>query len=451
MIKNEYLQNYYTDRKNISEVDKEMYAHDENRLINLQRPLSQRSIIRLPNNIFKKFMEDIINNKEVNELLYSGNAKKELMFNDKQAKFVAKSTKFSFKRNSFSSTAINSQNLFFKKKKAEMYEIIKKNISESKKKKEEKKIKLEKKNRFFELKTERENKKQEEILFQKANEIKIEGYKRAIEKCLDKSCSNSHFKIPDISLNINNVFSRLYKNAILDPVNITTKKNEIKKTETTNINNVTYRKISKIKINNNLKEYLQFSENRKNMKKYNSFNNIGGKNRFENYKVKKILEGYDGKEFSRKNNFNDITKCIKQISGGPKSKRKLYNKIIRRTILEKKLNLIEKKFDVNSYRDKDQNSFLNIAVERDNEKFVKYFLNKNYNPNEQNKDGNTAMHLSMKNKNRKIIKLLLDKNGDITIKNKEGMTSYDLADKDIRKEFKMENILVLKKPGKYYF
>ena len=115
------------------------------------------------------------------------------------------------------------------------------------------------------------------------------------------------------------------------------------------------------------------------------------------------------------------------------------------------MNFIEKKFDVNSYRDKDQNSFLNIAVERDNEKFVKYFLNKNYNPNEQNKEGNTAMHLSMKNKNRKIIKLLLDKNGDITIKNKEGMTSYDLADKDIRKEFKMENILVLKKPGKYYY
>ena len=451
MIKNEYLQNYLTDRKNISEFDKEMYAHDENRLINLQRPLSQRGIIKLPNKIFKKFMVDIINNKEVNELLYSGNAKKELSFNDKQAKFVAKSTRFSYKRNSFSSTARNSQNLFFKKKKAEMYEIIKKNILESKKRKAEKKIKLEKKNRFFELKNERENKKQEELLFKRENEIKIEGYKRAVEKCLDKSCSNSNFKIPDISLNINNVFSRLYKNAILDPVNITTRKNEIKKTETTNINNITYRKICKIKINSNLKDYLQKSENKKYFKRYYSFNNIGGKNRFEKYKVKKILEGYDGKEFARKNNFNDVAKCIKQISGGPKSKRKLYNKIIRRTILEKKLNFIEKKFDVNSYRDKDQNSFLNIAVERDNEKFVKYFLNKNYNPNEQNKEGNTAMHLSMKNKNRKIIKLLLDKNGDITIKNKEGMTSYDLADKDIRKEFKMENILVLKKPGKYYY
>jgi len=82
---------------------------------------------------------------------------------------------------------------------------------------------------------------------------------------------------------------------------------------------------------------------------------------------------------------------------------------------------------------------------------VKYFLNKKYNPNEQNKEGNTAMHLSMKKKNRKIIKLLLDNNADITIKNKEGMTSYDLADKDIRKEFKMENILLLGKPRKYKY
>ena len=82
---------------------------------------------------------------------------------------------------------------------------------------------------------------------------------------------------------------------------------------------------------------------------------------------------------------------------------------------------------------------------------MKYFLDKNYNPNDQNKEGNTALHLSMLRKNRKIIKLLLDKKADITIKNKEGLTSYDLADKDIRKEFKMENLLVEKQPGRYYY
>jgi ankyrin repeat protein len=125
--------------------------------------------------------------------------------------------------------------------------------------------------------------------------------------------------------------------------------------------------------------------------------------------------------------------------------------LIKRTIVEKKLNNIEKKFLLNSYRDENNNSFLNIAVKKNNEKFVKYFLDKNYNPNDQNKEGNTALHLSMLRKNRKIIKLLLDKKADITIKNKEGLTSYDLADKDIRKEFKMENLLVEKQPGKYYY
>ena len=451
MIKNEYLENYLTSRKNISEFDKEMFKHDENRLINLQRPLSQRGIIRLPKNMFKKFLNDFINNEEVNKLLYSGNAKKESQFNNKQTEIVQKATKIALKRNSFSLNAKNSQNLFFKKKKAEMYEIIKKNILESKNQKREKKLKLEKKNKSFEKSSKKESEMKAELFFKKENEVKIQGFKRAVETCLDKSCSNDKFKIPDISFNINNVFCRLYKNEILDPINLTTRKSEIKKTETTNYNNVVYRKIGKIKINGYSNKYLKFLNNRKNMNRYYSYNNLGINNIFEKYKVKKILTGYDGKEFARKTDFRDITKCIKYISGGPKTKRKIYNKIIKRTILEKKLNLIEKKFDINSYRDSNKNSFLNIAVDRNNEKFVKYFLDKNYNPNEQNKDGNTAMHLSMKAKNRKIIKLLLDKKADITIKNKEGMTSYDLADKDLRKEFKMENILVLKNPSKYYY
>ena len=451
MIKNDYLETFLTNHKVLSESNKEMYSHDEKRLLNLQRPLSQRGIVRLPKNLFKNFLDDIMRNKEVNELLYSGNAEKELSFNERQRNFVEKATKFTFKRSAFSSTK-NSQNLLFKKKKAEMFEIIKKNIQDSKMNKKERQIKLEKKNKSFEKRTEKESKRQTELYFKRENDIKIKGYKRAMESCLDKSCSNSKFKIPDISLNINNVFSRLYKNVILEPFNLTTRKNEDKKTETTNfINNMGFKKITKVKIIKNSKQYFPTSKDNKMINRYNSYNNIGAKNRFDKYKIKKILEGYNGKEFSRKENFIDKTKCIKRISGGPKEKRKLYNKLIKRAIIQKKLNLIEKKFNVNSYRDRYKNSFLNIAVERNNEKFVRYLLNKNYTPNEQNREGNTAMHLSMKRKNRNIIKLLLDNDGDITIKNKEGMTSYDLADKDIRKEFKMENILLFKKPWKFNY
>ena len=405
MIKNDYLETFLTNHKVLSESNKEMYSHDEKRLLNLQRPLSQRGIVRLPKNLFKNFLDDIMRNKEVNELLYSGNAEKELSFNERQRNFVEKATKFTFKRSAFSSTK-NSQNLLFKKKKAEMFEIIKKNIQDSKKNKKERQIKLEKKNKSFEKRTEKESKRQTELYFKRENDIKIKGYKRAMESCLDKSCSNSKFKIPDISLNINNVFSRLYKNVILEPFNLTTKKNEDKKTETTNfINNMGFKKITKVKIIKNSKQYFPTSKDNKMINRYNSYNNIGAKNRFDKYKIKKILEGYNGKEFSRKENFIDKTKCIKRISGGPKEKRKLYNKLIKRAIIQKKLNLIEKKFNVNSYRDRYKNSFLNIAVDRNNEKFVRYLLNKNYTPNEQNREGNTAMHLSMKNKNRNIIKL----------------------------------------------
>ena len=444
MIKNDYLETYLINSKNISEFDKEIYAHDDNRLLNLQKPLSTRSLIKLPKKIFNKFMENIIYNKDVNKLLYSGNANKELLYNKNQMESLKKATRITLKRNAFSSQLVTSQNLFLKKKKAEMLGIIKDYILESKKDKSDRKTYLEKKNKSFEKITQKENIIQQELYYKRENDIKIQGYKRAVETCLNKSNKNSKFKIPDISLNINDAFSRLYNNIILNPGNLRPKNNNLKKTETTNLNNTGVIKIQKIKIKK--KNYPKSA--RKN--KYYSNINIEQKNKYDKYKVKNVLSGNQGKEFSSEKNFMDVTKCIKKISGGPMSKRKLYNKMIKKAFIEKKLNSKEKKFDVNSYRDENNNSFLNIAVKNNNEKFVKYFLTKKYNPNEQNNKGNTALHLSMITKNRNIIKLLLNKDADITIKNKEGMTSYDLADKDLRKEFKMENILVTKKPAKFY-
>lgn len=439
MIKNEYLQNYLKKKQKITEFEKENLSHDDNRLIYLQRPLSQREILKIPKLFFKKFLEDIISNKKVNNLLYSSNAKKEILYNIKQTKFVKNATKYYFKRSSFSSKGNNCQNLFFKKKKAEMYHIIKTNINDYKKNKKTRMKILDKKNKSFENINKKNNELKKKLEIKKNNLIKINGYKRAVEACFDKSSINRNFKVPDNSFDINDVFNRLYNNVILDPVNL-----NIKNTETTNYNNI--KTIRKIKIeDNNKKNYLS-SEN---INRFNTYKGI--KNLYDNYTLKNILTGYDGKEFATEKNFNDYAKCVKKISGGPKIKRKMYDKMIKRLIKDKKINDNEKEFNIDSYRDKDNNSFLNIAVKKNKPSFVRYFLNKKYNPNEPNKDGNTALHLSMKRKNRKIIKLLLDKNADITIKNREGFSSYDLADKDLRNEFKMENILVSKRPKKYYY
>ena len=101
MIKNEYLSTYLSNPRHIYDIENEKFSHDDNRLLYLQRPLSERDIIKLPKKKFKKFLKDIIRNTDVNKLLYSSNAKKELLFNIKQVEFVNKATKFYFLSVSF--------------------------------------------------------------------------------------------------------------------------------------------------------------------------------------------------------------------------------------------------------------------------------------------------------------------------------------------------------------
>ena len=122
-----------------------------------------------------------------------------------------------------------------------------------------------------------------------------------------------------------------------------------------------------------------------------------------------------------------------------------------KNILENNNSLKEENdiLDVNSYRDRDNNSNLIIAIKRNNKRFVQYFLDKKYNPNEKNKYGNTALHFAIQNENEEIIKLLLDKGADISIKNKKGITPYDLASKEIIKKYKLDIIMLLKTSKKY--
>ena len=83
---------------------------------------------------------------------------------------------------------------------------------------------------------------------------------------------------------------------------------------------------------------------------------------------------------------------------------------------------------------------MHFAVKDNNEEFVKYFLKKNFSPNEKNKFGDTPLHLAMQLKNKQIIKLLIDDGGDITIKNNNDISPYDLADKEMRIYFHLGNL-----------
>ena len=91
-------------------------------------------------------------------------------------------------------------------------------------------------------------------------------------------------------------------------------------------------------------------------------------------------------------------KCWKKNSGGPRAKENLFPEN------DKKDQDI---IDINDYKDNNLNNNLHLAVKENNEDFVKYFLDKNFSPNEQNKYGETPLHYAMKLKNKNIIEILL--------------------------------------------
>ena len=468
MLRNSFLEPYQTERKKISEFEKEMLAHDENHLLNLERPISEREIGKLSNNILPTFIDDIMCNKNINKLLYSSNAKKELSFYLKQNNFILRNTNANIKQSPLSKSKERSlwESLFLKKKKAAMFKIVKENISAYKTDKNRSLKLLKKKNNDFQKKQINTSKINTKLYFKPVNDIRLKGYKKAVEDCLNKSEKCWNFSLPNVSFNINNVYSRLYNNAILTPIKI---KNNERKTQTTE------KKILPKNINININTssilegsnesyhyadnsksllYKKISKNKNDQNKassnYNSYNT--NKKKIPLFNIKKILKGNDGKEFSIKPTELTQQQCWSKNSGGPKINKKYYKLIIKKLFKTDSLNskLGKGILDVNTYRDKDKNSNLNIATKRNNEKFVQYFLDKKYNPNEKNKYGDTALHLSMQNKNIPIIKLLLDKGADITIKNKKGITPYDLASKEIRKEFKLDNIMLLKRQNDFY-
>ena len=464
MLRNSYLEPYQTQRKNISEFEKEMLAHDENHILNLERPLSVRGIGKLSNTILPSFIDDIMCNNNINTLLYSSNAKKELSFYLKQKQSLLRNQVY-IRRNpfSFSSGKRPCESVFLKKKKEAMLQIIKDNISKFKRNKRRSMKFLKKKNHDFQKKQINTNKLDIQLFFKPINDIRLEGYKKAVEDCLNKSEKYWNFPLPNISFNINDVYSRLYHNAIFTPIKI---KNDEKKTNIDKFKNK-YININTISHEGETNEN-QYSDNNKSMiykkinkhkinrnKALNSFNTYYNNNNrnLPIYNLKKILKGSDGKEFSIKPNKSFYRQCWSKNSGGPKVIKKHYKKLLRKLLKSDDSNsrFINGIIDVNSYRDRDKNSNLNIAIKRNNEKFVQYFLDKKYNPNEKNKYGDTALHLSMENKNIPIIKLLLNKGADISIKNKKGITPYDLASKEIKNEFKLDKIMILKDPKKVIY
>ena len=447
MLKNSYLEKYKAQNKKLSEFEKKIMSEDNNHIMNLNRPLSLKLLRKLSSDKLQIFIDDMMSNKKINKLLFSNNYKKEINFNLKhQNKNKNKTfTKNIKSRNNIIQSNKNKimtcESLFFQKKKTIMLDMIKDNISNFKMAKSSSMMKLKLKNNEFYKTIQKTEKINNNSIYNPINDVRYKGYQRTFKSCLEKSKSNSKFNLPDIDLNLDDVYSRLYHNMVFSPIKLKYKnrnnsklKIKKKKKNSKSLNDI--KNLNNIKTKNNERKSINLYEEGNKKKKF---------------KIKNIFREYLGKEFLIVQSFKNRQKCWKKNSGGPGVKGQDQGKINLNKF--KKNNSKDNYFfenskneeydiiDVNDYKDKDLNSNLHLAVKENNEEFVKYFLKKNYNPNEQNIYGDTPLHYAVEVKNKQIIKLLIEDGGDLYLKNNKEISPYDLADKEIRTYFKLCNYI----------
>ena len=501
MLRNAYLEPYKKIKKKMSEYEKEMLNHDGDHVLNLDRPLSNQGIRRVPNNILPNFVNDVMCNKEIGRLLYPSSFKKEVALYLKLQNYVYKITTLNKNKNYLENLKENSMNnieknnedgfisspIIINYEKQDEVENIKNKISSFKtnKNKEMKKLKIKNKN-FFKNQP-LIDKKLTKLSFRPINDIRIRGYHKAFQNCLDRTFENKDFNLPNIELDSNNVFSRLYNNVIVKNYS---KNKYVNKSDDEGLD-----KLSKFSHNND-KELINNNLQLKDIKSTSTINinsrAISPKNeptprkKEQKFNVTNIFKSYNGREFTKKITPKMYEKCLSSLSGGPSPilKKCMSAKNIKNSNNSKKyinysaklttkncfLKPNIKQYNMNSknedyisddvinslilansnsrselinikrFRDVDYNTNLHMAVLKNSYKFVDYFIKKKLDVNKKNKRGDTPLHLAIQIGNYDIIKLLLDNGANILIKNKKGLRPYDLANSKIRSKFNLEEM-----------
>ncbi len=434
MLRNKYLNRYESQKEiSIPSEEKEFLVYDENYHLYLERPFNMMKIKKIKPQKLYKFIDEIMCNKKFNFLLYSSNAKKIASYYIKQKKNLLKQ---------YAPSEVDKDNIFTKKtitfaekiKREKIFEDIKLNIEKFKINKKRCMTQMMEKNEKFIKSQPSIDKKLEKISSKSVNEIRLKGYKRAFNKCLQLSSRND-FKIIDI--NNNDTFERLYNNYA---------------------KKISYNDIMKQK-KNEIFSYKILLKNQKNSKR----RSISQINLINPEPRKKILKFKLNSNLTQNehtlNQFNIgvtkkmIRRCLSTLSGGPKKKNKskeiskineikkkfnyrilsfknkadpddksLYNTMIVNDPFLKKYKIKNK-----NYRDRFNNSSLHIAVNNNSISMVKYFLNKKIkNLNSRNDKGQTPLHVACKLGNEEMINLLIQNGSKINVVDNAGNRPFDL-------------------------
>lgn len=438
----------YKEQKQISEFERNLLNQDENYRLNLERPMAVNQIRTIKQNKIHTFIDDIMCNNQVNTLLYSSNAKKELSFYLKQKRSLLKVVPLKNGIGYLSGGGKKTVKSFsIKQKQERMYENIKQHIESYKQGKSESLNFLKTKNYEFIKSQPKIEIKLSKLFFKPINEIRLKGYQKALNKCIDLSAKEKDFSMPNIGLDVKNVYSRLYNNYIFKNKR---KKNKIKSKSALDINR-----------RNNDFSGRSFNSGSKSSKRNSEryFYSAQNGKKIIKFKLKSNLGECEGKYFTIKITPKKLKRCWSNISGGPsvsreeEKKNDAKNRLKAKDILNYKIlsynnrngdikdmvlfntmisndpNLEEDFIKNKNYRDSENNSNLHIAVKNNSVELVKYFISKKYDLNDKNINGQTPLHLAIEGGNKEIIKLLIDNGADSNIKDNKGRKPIELAKK----------------------
>lgn len=422
MLRNSFLNRYKVRIHNGIEYEDNFTNRDDNDNIYTNRPIGEKEIKKLPDSKLSSFVEDLMTNRKSTSILYSTNANKEILRYLHSNEVLGKNSTTQ-RGGSSLSTNSNAEEISDSKKIRE-YRFnssnIKEHIKNFKANRMAKFNALTKKNLIFydEIKQQINSR---DYSSQVVNSLRLTNYNRSLQRCKSIFENKPNFKLPNVGLEIDNVFSRLYNNVVQS--NQTKGEIEAKKRSLHSSQSFTG------KNNNNNNEKL--------------------------FNLKKVIESSNGKEFTIKITNKIFNKCFSKHSGGPLYRLDLfYNKKCRYNSNANAVNSDDNEHyncnDINKLayqekpllslsntKDRNGNSYLHDAVLENSYAFVKFYLGKKLSPNEQNASGNTPLHFAMKINNNKIIKLLLEHKADITIKNIYNETPYDLASNESKKSLRL--------------
>ncbi len=424
MLRQSYMKRY----KEKSKFDEERFLkEDEGYLLKESRPVKEHAIRLLNKDKMFQFIEDVLTNKKLTSVLYASNAKIEIKTYIKTKKnFYRKKDEIERKRKEKNEPS----SVVKKRSRKEAYLQMREEIDNynNNKQRYKRSLTISNNKKFKKFKEEIEKEKKEYFDDIKSNYI--DGFNRAYSRLkfkLDilKVPSNAKFmetevdypyafefttpriNFPDPKLNIKNVYSRLYNNAVILP-------KDDKKL--------------------NLRKRPFSAANRKYMLNPN-------KKKEPKFVLKNALKSNNGKEFTVRITDSNLRKCYDKYSGGPSTIKYL------RTHNDNNKKTIDKdSYFVNYYNLSDPktgNSFLHMAAMDDYPELVKYFIEKGANINMKNNDGNTPLHLALKNKHKKIIRLLMDNKAALDIPNNDGDIAFEFFTPEMKKEYGIDKILVI--------